>query len=252
MEKRTDWYYLIDGIRGIALVNMVLFHFCYDVFIVFGDDPHWYARPPVYAWQQFICITFIFISGISCHFSRNNWKRGLQLNLYGFCITAVTLIFMPSQTVWFGILNFIGCATLLISLLRRWLQRCNPALCLPLSLLCFLLLRSLPEGYVGIGPLKLLTMPEWLYEVRLFTFLGFPHSSFFSSDFFPILPWFFLFLAGYWFWDLSCRKDILLRIFRRRIPVLSLIGSKTIWIYLAHQPLLYLITYVMHSYLSSP
>lgn len=41
MKKR---FYLIDGIRGLAIVNMVLFHFLYDVFILYGRQPDWYAR----------------------------------------------------------------------------------------------------------------------------------------------------------------------------------------------------------------
>ena len=41
MKKR---FYLIDGIRGLAIVNMVLFHFLYDVFILYGHQPDWYAR----------------------------------------------------------------------------------------------------------------------------------------------------------------------------------------------------------------
>ena len=31
-------YGLIDTLRGFALINMVLFHFCYDIFVVYGVD----------------------------------------------------------------------------------------------------------------------------------------------------------------------------------------------------------------------
>lgn len=243
-EKNTkaNWYYLIDGLRGLALLNMVAFHFLYDVYIIFGQDPAWYQSPMIQAWQQYICISFIFISGISWHFSRNNRKRGLQLNLYGLCITAATLIFLPSQVIWFGILNFIGCATLLMNLIHRRLQKWNAAAGIFLSLFLFVLCRNVPDGYLSLGPLKFLSLPGWLYESKVLTFLGMPYKGFFSSDFFPMLPWFFLFLAGYWFWDLVCRKDSIRRLFQYRIPVLSPIGTKTIWIYLIHQPVLYLVS----------
>lgn len=29
-------YSLIDAIRGIAVVNMVIYHLCYDIFCAFG------------------------------------------------------------------------------------------------------------------------------------------------------------------------------------------------------------------------
>ena len=34
MEAQKKRYCLVDGIRGVAIVNMAVFHFLYDVFIV--------------------------------------------------------------------------------------------------------------------------------------------------------------------------------------------------------------------------
>lgn len=247
--KQKNWYYLIDGIRGIALINMIAFHFFYDLFIVFGLSPSWYFHPLVRIWQQFICITFIFISGISFHFSRNNLKRGLILNLYGLCITAVTVLFLPSESIWFGILNFIGCATLLMALLDRALKKLHPVIGMALSILLFLLFRDIQYGTLGFFSVRLVEIPAWLYEFKPFTILGLPYASFSSSDYFPLLPWFFLFTGGYWFWmGLKCREPVM-NLCRIKLPVLSAIGSKSIWIYLAHQPIVYglawLITYII-------
>lgn len=35
MQEKKIRYYLIDGIRDIAIINMVIFHFLYDVYIVY-------------------------------------------------------------------------------------------------------------------------------------------------------------------------------------------------------------------------
>lgn len=243
-QKQSGWYYLIDGIRGLALLNMLFFHFFYDVYMIFGQDPDWYSQTWVHIWQQYICISFLFISGISWHFSHNNLKRGIRLNLYGLAITAVTLLFLPSQTVWFGILNCIGCATLLLLPLKRFLTGKNAAAGLVLSLLLFLLTWHLTDGYVGIAGIRL-RLPDWLYAFRPMTILGFPYPGFCSSDYFPILPWFFLFLAGYWFWELISQDQTALSVFHKRIPVLSRLGKQTVWIYLLHQPLLYGAAYLL-------
>ena len=94
-----------------ALVNMAVFHFLYDVFIVYGKNPFWYGLPAIRIWQQMICQTFIFISGFVWQLGmKGNLRRGLRFNLYGFIISLVTLIIIPSETIWFGILNFMGCA----------------------------------------------------------------------------------------------------------------------------------------------
>ena len=59
MEAQKKRYYLVDGIRGVAIVNMAVFHFLYDVFIVYGKNPFWYGLPAIHVWQQMICQTFI-------------------------------------------------------------------------------------------------------------------------------------------------------------------------------------------------
>ena len=248
------WYHLIDAYRGFALLNMLFFHFFFDIYMIFRQDPDWYHRPVVHIWQQFICISFLFVSGISWHFSQNNVKRGLLLNLYGLIITAVTFVFMPSQTVWFGILNCIGCCTLLMIPLHKLWNRPRTAsprqkvwkcgLGLFLSILLFLFTRNLSDGYVGMAFFSF-PVPEAIYHFRPMTILGFPYPGFFSGDYFPILPWFFLFVAGYWFWELISCQNSLLGVFRIRIPILSRLGQKTIWIYMLHQPFLYGVAYLL-------
>lgn len=217
---------------------MVAFHFCYDYFIAFGENPRWYARPEVFFWQQSICWSFILISGFVWPWGRKtNVKRGLVLNALGFGITLVTYIFMPSQTVRFGVLNFLGCAVLLMYVFERPAEKIHPALGLAVSFALFLFCRHINSGYLGFGEILRLDLPLAIYKAKIFTPLGFPSPEFASSDYFPILPWMLLYLSGYF-----CG-----RIFERhrewhdaagiKIPVLSSIGGKTLWIYILHQPL---------------
>ena len=32
MQEEKIRYYFVDGIRGVAIINMVIFHFLYDVY----------------------------------------------------------------------------------------------------------------------------------------------------------------------------------------------------------------------------
>lgn len=66
MQEEMTRYYFVDGIRGIAIINMVIFHFLYDIYIVYKKYPIWYSLPAIHIWQQMICWTFIFISGFVC------------------------------------------------------------------------------------------------------------------------------------------------------------------------------------------
>ena len=83
----------LDALRGLAVAGMVLYHFCYDWFVVFARDPLWYTRPPVVVWQQSVCWVFVLLSGFVWRWGRRgNLRRGLLCNLCGVLITAVTVL----------------------------------------------------------------------------------------------------------------------------------------------------------------
>lgn len=242
MRTSKKRYYFIDGIRGLAVVNMVLFHFLYDVFIIFEKNPSWYGLPAIHIWQQAICWTFIFISGFVWQWGmESNLKRGLFLNLCGIAISVITLLFIPSQTIWFGILNFIGCAVLLMFPLRKAADRIAPLLGSAISFLLFLTFKNVQYGSIRVAGLMKIRMPDGLYSAKIFTPFGFPFQGFVSGDYFPVLPWIFLFLCGYFFQKIVARHEAWLRIAEVKIPLLSAIGKRSIWIYLLHQPVCMLI-----------
>jgi uncharacterized membrane protein len=225
---------------------MVVFHFLYDVFLVYGKNPSWYYTPSIHVWQQMICWTFIFVSGFVWSWGmKGNLWRGIRLNIYGLIISVVTLIVIPTETIWFGILNFMGCAVLLMFLFQKVAKKICPALGLAVCLLLFLLCKHIQYGYIGIGNRIWLEIPKIVYSVKILTPLGFPFSGFKSSDYFPIFPWMFLYLCGYFCNELVMKNSIVQRILCYKIPILSYVGSKTIWIYLFHQPISMLICMII-------
>lgn len=240
-------FHLIDAVRGCAVVNMVAFHFLYDICIVWGKAPQWYGLPAVRLWQQAICWTFIFISGFVWPWGREKQvQRGVLLNLCGLAISAVTRFFIPEQTIWFGILNFIGCAALLLLPIHKAVQTLPPLLGAGSCFLCFLLCSPLPSGSIGIGSFRI-PLPDALYSTKVLAPFGFPFPGFRSSDYFPILPWIFLYLCGFFCSRLflnhpACRHAAL-----RRVPALSRIGRKALLVYMFHQPVCMLVCFLLFS-----
>lgn len=230
-EGRTRRY-LLDGIRGAAMVSMVLFHFCYDWFIVEGISPGWYAEPAVHIWQQSICWTFILVAGMSMHLGKHPIRRGVIVNLGGFLVTAVTVLFLPSESIWFGILNFTGTAMILTALGKKMLDRVPSWAGLFVSLSGFAFTRNLSACYLGFGGLRIVNIPAQLSELRLFTPIGLPYAGFASSDYFPLFPWLFLFLAGFFTWKIIGRAEV----WKINIPLCSVIGRYSLPVYLLHQP----------------
>lgn len=242
LKKRYDF---IDGIRGIALLNMVVYHFLYNVYIVYEKDLGWYRRPEIYLWQQGICWTFILIAGISIHFSRNNWKRGMVALGSGWIITLGTVLFMPQQAIHFGVISFIGTAILIVELSKKLWAKCNSSMGFYCSMLLYFFTRRTAQGYFGLGDFFVVDLPDFLYERKGMAFLGFPSESFHSSDYFPVLPWLFLFLAGYYLWLILKPYAIVQTIGTKSIPYVSKIGKKTLLIYFLHQPICLFLCYLL-------
>ncbi len=240
-------YRLIDALRGFSLLNMLAFHFLYDVYVIYGIDTYWPYYPGVVAWERYICMSFILISGISLNFSRRAYRRGLIISACGVLITLVTAIAMPDQIILFGILTCIGCAMLLTQTARRLLEKCNPFAGAAASFLLFAFFYGLPNGWLGFFNMPLIRVPDALYVWRPLALLGLPDRAFYSSDYFPLVPWVFLFVCGFFLWRALCalRAD---RFFRRGVPVLDTIGRYTLWVYMLHQPVLMGICFLIFGY----
>ena len=150
---------------------------------------------------------------------------------------AQTLLFMPEDVVWFGVLTLLGSAMLLTGLVQKWLQKIPPAVGLAVSLILFALTYHTMDGYWGLGLLRW-ALPQGLYANYLTAYFGFYPVSFYSSDYFPLLPWLFLFWAGYYLHPLVGRKRM--EPLRRSVcPPLGWLGRHSLVLYLLHQPVIF-------------
>lgn len=245
--KTKTRYYLVDALRGLALINMVLYHFSYDIFVIYGQNPDWLGSTAAFLWQQGICWSFILISGFSWRFgAANSLKRGLLLNVLGLLITAVTWLAIPDEVILFGILNFIGCGVLLTIPFSKSGEKIPPLLGAGICLILFALTYHIQGGYLQIGG-EILRLPDRLYS-GVFTILGFPGPGFYSSDYFPVLPWIFLYWTGWFLYPVLMKERGIRNLLSFRIPLLSVIGRKTIWVYVLHQPILMGICILLSSF----
>ena len=237
LSASSDRYFLIDALRGFAIINMVAFHLLYDLFAIYGLNSGWFFQPFASVWERFICCSFILISGVSFNFSKHAYKRGIILNVFGFALTIVTVLIIPEQAIWFGILNFLGCAMLILQPLRKYAEKIPPVIGAVSSLLIFSVLYGIPNGYAGFLDFRIFDLPDFMYQFKWLSFFGFPSADFFSSDYFPIIPWIFLFFAGYFIWRFIMEQNAD-KIFKLKVPLLDVIGRFSLWIYIAHQPVI--------------
>ena len=241
---KSPRYSLIDALRGFAVLNMVAFHLCYDIFCVFGVDKGFNTSAGAVIWERFICCSFIILSGISLNFSKHGYRRGVIVNLCGLTVTAATVLFMPSESIWFGVLNLLGCSMLMTFALKKPLDKLPPLFGMIISIMLFGLFYGVPNGYIGLFGYPLFRLPERLYGCVWLAPLGLPSADFYSSDYFPLIPWLFLFVFGYFLWRFIAQRGYQ-RLFTVKIPVLDFIGRHSLIIYMLHQPILYGITWLI-------
>lgn len=234
--SRRVW--LLDELRGLFIILMVLYHMFYDLVYIFD------VNIPAFQWgittwiQLLIAGMFVFLSGIASRFSRNNLKRGAQCFGLGMVMTLATALFMPSQLVVFGVLHMLGVCMMLFALCRPLLDKIPPLWGMIICALLFFLTFNTQSGYWGMAGWSF-QLPEAWYSTPLLFWAGFPNPQFWSSDYFPLLPWVFWFLggnfAGVFVKDNRCPKWF----YQPHSRAFAFLGRNTIFVYLLHQPVVY-------------
>lgn len=239
MQMQNKRYVFLDTLRGLAVGNMIVYHAVWDLVYLFGISLPWYQSQGAYIWQQAICWVFLFLSGFCQRLGRHRIRRGLVIFFAGMLISVVTMIALPEGYVLFGVLTLIGSGALLTALLDSWFMRCPPGMGLAVSLALFVVTKAVPQGYLGLLDWQLLRLPAGWYCNLATAFLGFPPDTFVSSDYVPLIPWLFLFMAGYFLYGVMVKHGWLEGLKSGNIRPLAWIGRHSLGIYLLHQPVLY-------------
>ncbi len=226
MRRRFD---VLDAWRTLAIVLMVAYHFLYDLYIFGVISANQLFSAPLNVLERFICCSFILLAGASARFSRNNLRHGLVVLGAGLVVEIGAAA--AGQTIRFGVLMLLGSSMVLWHFLGKGLQR-------------------LPGRSVAAGSGVLFFAARWwtgrtAVSVPWLYPLGFISPGFYSADYFPLLPWFFLFLTGTALggWCLAHRENRLLTV---SLPgALTWPGRHSLIIYVLHQPVLYGISYLI-------
>jgi uncharacterized membrane protein len=162
----------------------------------------------------------------------------------GIGISLVTYAFMPDLFIVFGILHMLGVSMLLYVILRCPLQRINNILGFIISIILVVLTWNVVNGYVGIGDFTI-SLP--MLDTNWLAPLGVTSGNFSSSDYFPLLPYFFVFTAGIFLSDWVKKWPLWTK--KTRVRPLEYIGQHSLIIYLAHQPLIFSCLYLYYNFL---
>lgn len=218
-KNRRIWE--LDLLRGFALILMIYFHIVYDLKEIFHYAVSYETGLNYYIGKA-AGVLFIFIAGVSSTLSRSNALRALKILSLAVAITLVTHLYNPDMGVKFGILHFLGVSMLTAPLA----QKGHPYLLLVLGIVTLAVspyVLALPVSHNHYFPLGLTT------------------PSFISADYYPLLPWYGVFLFGLAAGRAFYRKKTSLFKFSLPENIISKAGSRTLVIYLLHQPVILLV-----------
>jgi uncharacterized membrane protein len=240
---QTDRFWEVDFLRGIAIILMVLFHLAYDL-NYFGVYEVELASGFWFYLGRSTASLFLLLVGVSLTLSHSRavivgqedrfrihlLKRSLWILCLAMGVTLATYLFIGEGFIVFGVLHLIGISLLLAYPFLR-LHGVNFIFGL-LFILLGLYLQSLSVDF------------PWLL------WLGLTPWNFSTVDYFPLFPWFGVILMGVAF------GDFLYRDYTRRIRLpdlagtplvkrLAFLGRNSLAIYIAHQPVIIGLMYLV-------
>lgn len=92
------------------------------------------------------------------------------------------------------------------------------------------------DGYLGFFSIPLIPLPDVLYETNWLCWLGVYSPTFQSADYFPLLPWIFVFFGGVFLGRYARAGKFPKWTYRRHVPFLSFFGRHALVLYVVHQP----------------
>lgn len=240
----------IDEVRGFAVLCMVFYHAFY-VFYSFFD---WNWAKSLFDFfmpiQPLFAGLFIFICGISCTFSKNNFKRGVILLAVALGFTLVTAVIMPKLgfincEIYFGILHFLSLSIIIFALISGFIKNIPPAVGVIICAVLYAFTSGVDSGVMNYGELLVFEIPDVLYEHNYLMPFGIYSPSFSSADYFPLLPDIFIFFAGAFAGIWFAQKSYPDWTHAEKIPFLGFLGRNALPIYVAHMPIAYALGYII-------
>lgn len=228
---------IFDVVRGAAVVSMVLFHLCHDLKFISEVPLPWFEPPLRDVWRCSISWTFLFVAGCMCPLSRSNLRRAAEYGLVALGVWAVTTIAAVDVPISFGIIYCMAACTLAAWLLDRAGALPRGRLAAAALLVAFVCLLGLPDGHVGVAGLRV-ELPGGLYDSGALSWLGLPGGGFASGDYYPLLPYLMLYLAGAAMGTVWARAGYPAWAREARLEPLGLVGRHALVVYVLHQPVL--------------
>lgn len=216
----------LDTLRGLAILAMVAYHFCFDLRYFGVTQCDFYHDPLWLNARTLILSSFLLIAGASLVLANRGtaslarfWRHVAIIGACAAAVSVASYALFPASWIWFGVLHAIAVSLVLARPLVR-----RPALALIL-------------GIVVIAAGHLFTHP--VFDNRALGWLGFMTAKPRTEDYVPLFPWIGVLLVGITAGHALIRAQFRPIAFAERLPRwIAWLGRHSLATYMVHQPLL--------------
>lgn len=227
----------IDALRGLAVAQMIVYHFIYDLDYFGWIDVTMTRDQPWVAWRTAIVTQFLLLVGVSLVLrdafrpaASDFWRRWGQIAASALLVSAGSWWLFGPRFIWFGILHFVAVALIVVRPLAP-LGRVNLVL---------------GAAVLAVG----LSFKHEAFETMATSWIGFAARKPRTEDYVPVFPWLGVVLIGAGLGELWRRRKFAvaapLAALNDRPPrLLAFLGRWPLTIYLLHQPILMGLLYLV-------
>ncbi len=231
----------LDALRGLAMVWMTVFHFCFDLnqFGFIGVD---FYNDPIWTWQRtFILSLFLFSAGIGQATAVAHgqswprfWRRWAQVAGCALLVTAGSWWMYPQSFIYFGVLHGIALMLIIVRLTAHWG-----------AWLWLFGGGVIAIKYIAVYAISACSNVEFVHLLNspILNWLGLITQKPITEDYVPLLPW-----LGIMWWGaaagsasswLGSRFGLQVNPLPWIGRTLAFIGRWSLIYYLLHQPILF-------------
>ncbi len=226
----------LDVLRGLALLWMTAFHFCFDLNQAGYLHQNFY-NDPLWTWQR-TCILSLFLlcagagQALALHQGQSwarFWRRWLQIALCALLVTAGSALMFPKSFIYFGVLHGMAVMLVMVRLTASWGRWLWPLGGIAIAM------QSIAARAIDTGAMGTFFNEKWI------NWLGLISQKPITEDYVPLIPW-----LGVMWWGLAAMQWWLRRAPAARpsvpsLELLSPVGTLGRWslsYYMLHQPVL--------------
>lgn len=169
-----------------------------------------------------------------CTLSRNNIKRAAKYAASALVVWIATTLVSVDDSVNFGIIYCMAACTAIVALASTVLVKVPSVWAIPICLTLFALTWSIPKA---------------VYTIPYLAWLGFPGPDFVSGDYYPLIPFLFMYLTGFFAARTAqkANRDAPAWAYANPIPALASLGRHALPFYLLHQPIILCVLELIYS-----